>query len=678
MKRPWLVRLAVLMFASLVLSTNGWGYYFYVLYNTSTGPFNQPIVEKFELSSLVNNTVPFFISDTGPAVLAPGDSFQAIIGEIRGAAAVWSNVSTSQLNLGYGGLFTAGTASGSSPGIEIEFSDEIPPGLVAYTVHEVTGNLGYGPDGLIVPIIRSRIYLPNDLTQVSSYGDFLSYSEPFFVTLVHEFGHSLGLQHTLTSGVMSTIYTSAASKATPLGADDIAGVSVLYPADGYLPTVGSISGRVTRDPNGLSLASVVALSATYPAISTLTNPDGSYRMDGVPPGLYYVYAHPLPPAEYGESTPNNIIYPTDVNGNPIGLNYSAFATQFFTGNYGGTRDVTVAYATPVLVGQLTSGVDFHVSQRASQAVYGVRTYGFSPTNVPVASPPIVAGFPTPSPVAATGEGLLNANNVITPGLSISVLGAAATASNLRAYPPPTPYIAVDVQVNISAEGPKHLLFATLDDLYVLPAAFSIVAYAPPSITAVTPSLDANGNRIVLIAGTGFFPGANGTNVPVNTTVLFDGQPGVIQGTTKAGQLIVTPPPAQLGYTATVVALNSDGQSSLFLQPTPPTFTYGGGATATPVAVAAPSLTITPKLLVAGNATTVDVVGANTNFVAGQTVVGFGTSDVVVNQVTVLSPNHLSVQVTPNVTVATSGINVTTGLGVISQALGNQITTANPK
>jgi hypothetical protein len=95
-------------------------------------------------------------------------------------------------------------------------------------------------------------------------------------------------------------------------------------------------------------------------------------------------------------------------------------------------------------------------------------------------------------------------------------------------------------------------------------------------------------------------------------------------------------------------------------------------------VAAPSLTITPKLLVAGNATTVDVVGANTNFVAGQTVVGFGTSDVVVNQVTVLSPNHLSVQVTPNVTVATSGINVTTGLGVISQALGNQITTANPK
>ena len=285
----------------------------------------------------------------------------------------------------------------------------------------------------------------------------------------------------------------------------------------------------------------------------------------------------------------------------------------------------------------------------------------------------MAGLASPSPVAASGEGLLNANNVITPGLSISVLGAAATASNLRPYPPPTPYIAVDVQANLAAgEGPKHLLFATPDDLYVLPAAFFVVANPPPSISAVTPSWDANGNRIVLISGTGFFPGETATTVPVNTTILFDGLPGVIEGTTKSGQLIVMPPPAQANYTATVMALNSDGQSSLFLNPTPLTFSYNG--TATPAAVAPPSLRVTPSVLVAGVATTVNVVGANTNFIAAQTTVGFGTSDVVVTQVTVLSPTHLSVQVTPNVTVPTSGINVTTGLSVISQALGNSVTT----
>jgi hypothetical protein len=269
--------------------------------------------------------------------------------------------------------------------------------------------------------------------------------------------------------------------------------------------------------------------------------------------------------------------------------------------------------------------------------------------------------------------LLNSSNVILPGLSISVLGGAATASNLRPYPPPTPYIAVDVQANIGAgEGPKHLLFATPDDLYVLPAAFFLVGNAAPSITAVTPSLDAHGNRIVVVSGTGFFPGETATTVPVSTTILFDGLPGVIQGTTQSGQLIVTPPPAQANYTATVTALNSDGQSSLFLNPTPLTFNYSG--TATPATLAPPSLTVKPSMLVAGTATTVNVVGANTSFIAGQTTVGFGTSDVVVTQVTVLSPTHLSVQVMPNVTVSTSGINVTTGLSVTSQALGNNVTT----
>ena len=75
MKKSCLIRLAVLISACFLLSTNGWSYYFFVLYNTSTGPFNTPIAERFDLNALVNNTVPFFISDAGPAVMAPGDSF---------------------------------------------------------------------------------------------------------------------------------------------------------------------------------------------------------------------------------------------------------------------------------------------------------------------------------------------------------------------------------------------------------------------------------------------------------------------------------------------------------------------------------------------------------------------------------------------------------------------------
>jgi hypothetical protein len=48
----------------------------------------------------------------------------------------------------------------------------------------------------------------------------------------------------------------------------------------------------------VNLASVVAISPSNPAIATLTNPDGTYQINGIPAGSglsYYVYVHPLPP-----------------------------------------------------------------------------------------------------------------------------------------------------------------------------------------------------------------------------------------------------------------------------------------------------------------------------------------------------------------------------------------------
>ena len=196
-----------------------------------------------------------------------------------------------------------------------------------------------GSNGPFVPITRSFLLLPSDMTQIPIYGAMPSYSEAFFVTLVHEFGHTLGLQHSLASAVMSTLTTSASSKSSPLGADDIAAISLLYPAANYLH-VGSISGRVTLNGTGVGLASVVAISPTNQAICTLTNPDGTYQINGIPPGpTYYVYAHPLPPPASGiEATPDNIYFPFDANGQPIPPNYdpasNTFAAQFYSGPSG--------------------------------------------------------------------------------------------------------------------------------------------------------------------------------------------------------------------------------------------------------------------------------------------------------------------------------------------------------
>ncbi len=662
MRRAGLVRLAALVLTLFSLAASASAYYFYVSFNTTSGLYN-PIVKKFNLNALKNNTVPYFISNQGPVNTVPGDSYQGIVSEIRAAADVWNSVSTSQIRLGYGGLFTAGTAE-TAPGIDVLFDDDIPPGIVAlggpmtwggFSLYDANGNA-------FIPIVRSKLVLHGDFSLIRS-DQRASYSELFFVTLVHELGHTMGLQHTLTSSVMATQTTSTSTRATPLGADDMAGISLLYPATGYLTTTGSINGSVTLNGNGVNLASVVAIPPSGPAISGLTNPDGSYQINGIPAGIYYyVYVHPLPPPIAGlEITPDNIVFPVDGNGNSIQPNYAAFATQFYNGG-GGTQDWTQAQTVYVSAANVVSGISFNVNSRAYEAVSSVRIYGFSPNNVPVVNGPITLGSQNPMPLSADGSGLLQTNNTVMPGLSVSTLGGVAQISHLRPYPPPTPYIAVNALLNLGAgPGPKHLLFLTPNDLYVLPSGFTAVINPPPSINYTVPTYDSNGNRAVAIYGFGFQP---------DSRIFFDGQAGVIEGVQSDGSLLVTPPPAPGGYTANIVALNSDGQSSSFMQPTPAIYTYDPAG--------APSLTIMPSVIPPIGSTVVDIVGVNTNFTAATTV-GFGTSDAQVQTITVLSPTHLSVVVSAsNAWVPTSGISVTTGLQIISQATGNQITATDPQ
>ena len=69
------------------------------------------------------------------------------------------------------------------------------------------------------------------------------------------------------------------------------------------------------------------------------------------------------------------------------------------------------------------------------------------------------------------------------------------------------------------------------------------------------------------------------------------------------------------------------------------------------------MVVSPSVIPAGGAVTLDVQGSGTNFTQGVTTVGFGTSDVLVNQITVISPTHLTVTVTPNVTISSANITI---------------------
>ena len=102
--------------------------------------------------------------------------------------------------------------------------------------------------------------------------------------------------------------------------------------------------------------------------------------------------------------------------------------------------------------------------------------------------------PPPSRRHLGSIGLLQPNNALTPGLSVGMLGTAAQINNLRPYPPPNPYIAVDAMPTFTAvRGPKHLLFSTPGNVYVLPSGFSVVDAPPPVISALAPAGNGSGN-----------------------------------------------------------------------------------------------------------------------------------------------------------------------------------------
>ncbi len=111
------------------------------------------------------------------------------------------------------------------------------------------------------------------------------------------------------------------------------------------------------------------------------------------------------------------------------------------------------------------------------------------------------------------------------------------------------------------------MFSQGGDIYVLPAAFFHVDKSPPSISSVLPAGDASQRLAVL----------NGTNISEASRVYFDGVPAPVREFDPvAGRVTVVPPVAAANHRASVVVLNPDGQSSLFLEgDNPSTYTYFG-------------------------------------------------------------------------------------------------------
>jgi len=168
----------------------------------------------------------------------------------------------------------------------------------------------------------------------------------------------------------------------------------------------------------------------------------------------------------------------------------------------------------------------------------------------------------------------------------------------------------------------------------------------------------------------------------DSRIFFDGLQAAVTTPFAAtdasdGAITVMPPQGASGQNATVTVFTADNQNSMLLQSgNPVTYAYP--------AAAAPQITaINPPALPAGydvdgTAAMVDITATNTNFVRGQVTVGFGSSDISVRRVWVLSPTELvaDVVVVNNAAIGAVGVNVISGFQVAYQPAAFQIQPPN--
>jgi hypothetical protein len=232
------------------------------------------------------------------------------------AAQSWQDVSTSSVSFQSVG-FTGAEPFDEDGIVTIGFQDH--PEL-----DRVLGTTGFVVDVLTGNIVEADIFLNSTFPwSVAAAGETGRFDVESIA--LHEIGHLAGLSHSLlgetelTAGrrrviaaeaVMFPIaFTAGVVEGRTLRADDVAGISDIYPDGGFRSQTGSVGGRVTRNGRGIFGAHIVAFhpqSGKMVGGFTLSS-TGEFVIAGLAPGPHILRVEPLDDAAidsfFGESPP---------------------------------------------------------------------------------------------------------------------------------------------------------------------------------------------------------------------------------------------------------------------------------------------------------------------------------------------------------------------------------------
>ena len=304
---------------------------------------------------------------------------------------------------------------------------------------------------------------------------------------VHELGHLLGLDHSGWAGASMYPYVSAGVllQRSP-SLDDVRGLREAYPAQSFASITGTV--RRAADQSVVKGAHVVARDQLgRSAAGALADASGVFRLSGLDPGTYLVYATPLDqPVSAANLSPGHAVQ-TD-----------------FASSYG--TSVVVGAGQGIAYGELRVDPDVTLSLGRNSDV------------LPLAA---VAGQSAMH--SLHGMGLVNGSSLQPSDPLVNVVPLAWLTSS----------VVFSVDVPAGAE-PGHVDLAVVDPfggLSILPAALEIVPPSP-AVSQVAPALGASaGGTFVTFQGSNFNPGAR---VVIGPRIYTDGEPGgcvVVDGST---------------------------------------------------------------------------------------------------------------------------------------------------